>query len=115
MQIIREMFGGMENCLYLCSVDKNNIIMNASVVNSIREYFKTKPVEKAWVFGSFSRNEEREDSDIDIMVELSPDARMGLSYFAMICDLEDRLNRRVDRLYREQGIVPRFVPTCPDL
>ena len=109
------MFGGMENCLYLCSVDKNNIIMNASVVNSIREYFKTKPVEKAWVFGSFSRNEEREDSDIDIMVELSPDARMGLSYFAMICDLEDRLNRRVDRQYREQGIVPRFVPTCPDL
>ena len=93
----------------------NNIIMNASVVNSIREYFKTKPVEKAWVFGSFSRNEEREDSDIDIMVELSPDARMGLSYFAMICDFEDRLNRRVDRLYREQGIVPRFVPTCPDL
>ena len=48
------MFGGMENCLYLCSVDKNNIIMNASVVNSIREYFKTKPVEKAWVFGFFS-------------------------------------------------------------
>ena len=94
---------------------QNNIIMNASVVNSIREYFKTKPVEKAWVFGSFSRNEEREDSDIDIMVELSPDARMGLSYFAMICDFEDRLNRRVDRLYREQGIVPRFVPTCPDL
>ena len=41
LQIIREMFGGMENCLYLCSVDKNNIIMNASVVNSIREYFKT--------------------------------------------------------------------------
>ena len=99
------MFGGMENCLYLCSVDKNNIIMNASVVNSIREYFKTKPVEKAWVFGSFSRNEEREDSDIDIMVELSPDARMGLSYFAMICDLEDRLNRRVD-MVREGQLLP---------
>ena len=105
LQIIREMFGGMENCLYLCSVDKNNIIMNASVVNSIREYFKTKPVEKAWVFGSFSRNEEREDSDIDIMVELSPDARMGLSYFAMICDLEDRLNRRVD-MVREGQLLP---------
>ena len=83
----------------------NNIIMNASVVNSIREYFKTKPVEKAWVFGSFSRNEEREDSDIDIMVELSPDARMGLSYFAMICDLEDRLNRRVD-MVREGQLLP---------
>ena len=79
--------------------------MNARVVNTISEYFKTKPVEKAWVFGSFSRNEEREDSDIDIMVELSPDARMGLSYFAMICDLEDRLNRRVD-MVREGQLLP---------
>ena len=78
------------------------LIMDASVVKTLREYFKTKPVEKAWVFGSFSRNEEREDSDIDIMVKLSPDARMGLSYFAMICDLEDRLNRSVDMVREGQ-------------
>ena len=42
--------------------------MDASIANTISEYFKTKPVEKAWIFGSFSRNEEREDSDIDIAV-----------------------------------------------
>ena len=84
---------------------KSLIIMDASVVKTLREYFKTKPVEKAWVFGSFSRNEEREDSDIDIMVKLSPDARMGLSYFAMICDLEDRLNRSVD-MVREGQLLP---------
>ena len=79
--------------------------MDASVVKTLREYFKTKPVEKAWVFGSFSRNEEREDSDIDIMVKLPPDARMGLSYFGMISDLEDRLNRSVD-MVREGQLLP---------
>ena len=86
-------------------------IMNASVVNTIREYFKSKPVEKAWVFGSFSRNEERDDSDIDIIVELSPDAHMGLSYFAMICDLEDRLNRSVD-MVREGQLLPFAVDSA---
>ena len=39
------------------------------------------------------------------MVELSTDARMGLSYFATICDLEDRLNRRVD-MVREGQLLP---------
>lgn len=79
--------------------------MDAQIINVIREYFKTKPVEKAWIFGSFSRGEEREDSDIDIIVLLSPDARMGLSYYGMICDLEDKLQRPVD-MVREGQLLP---------
>jgi len=79
--------------------------MNARIVNIIKDYFKSKPVEKAWIFGSFSRGEEREDSDIDIIVTLSPDANMGLSYYGMICDLEDRLKRPVD-MVREGQLFP---------
>lgn len=70
--------------------------MDAKVKEIICEYFKTKPVEKAWVFGSFSRGEERPDSDVDIIVTLAPGTRMGLSFFAMICDLESLLKRPVD-------------------
>lgn len=79
--------------------------MNAQVTQSICEYFKTQPVEKAWLFGSFSRNEERPDSDVDILVKLTPDARMGLKYVAMMCDLEDILHRPVD-IVREGCILP---------
>jgi len=79
--------------------------MNTQIVSIIREYFETKPVDKVWVFGSFSRGEEKENSDIDIMVALSPDARMGLSYYGMICDLEDRLHRPVD-MVREGQLLP---------
>lgn len=79
--------------------------MDSRIVDTISEYFKTKPVEKAWVFGSFSRGEEKECSDIDIIVALSPDARMGLSYYGMICDLEDLLDRPVD-LVREGMLLP---------
>lgn len=70
--------------------------MNTAILNIIKEYFKTKPVGKAWLFGSFARGEEREDSDVDILIQFLPDAKMGLAYFGMICDLEELLKRPVD-------------------
>lgn len=79
--------------------------MNQAIVNTIQEYFKTKPVAKAWVFGSFARGEERADSDVDIMVHLLPGVKMGLAFCGMICDLEDALGRRVD-LVREGCLKP---------
>ena len=30
--------------------------------------FKTQPVLKAWIFGSYARGEETENSDVDILV-----------------------------------------------
>lgn len=79
--------------------------MNQTIANTIREYFKTKPVSKAWLFGSYARGEEREDSDVDIMVQLLPDSKMGLAFCGMICDLEDALQRPVD-LVREGCLKP---------
>ncbi len=42
--------------------------MSTEMLETIREYFKTQPVLKAWLFGSFARGEETEDSDVDILV-----------------------------------------------
>ncbi len=70
--------------------------MDAKVQRIISNYFKSKPVERAWVFGSFSRGEETCDSDVDILVVLTPDAHMGLKFFGMIVDLEQLLGRPVD-------------------
>ncbi len=39
-------------------------------LNKISSYFKTKPVLKAYIFGSYARNEADEKSDLDILVEL---------------------------------------------
>ena len=33
------------------------------VIELLRKYFSTQPVLKAWLFGSFSRGEETQDSD----------------------------------------------------
>jgi len=79
--------------------------MDAKVKEIICEYFKTKPVEKAWVFGSFSRGEERPDSDVDIIITIVPGTSMGFAFLKMICDLENLLHRPVD-LVREGQLLP---------
>lgn len=79
--------------------------MDAKVQGIISNYFKSKPVEKAWVFGSFSRGEETRDSDVDILVVLTPGAHMGLQFFGMIVDLEHLLGRSVD-LVVEGNLLP---------
>ena len=45
----------------------------------------------------------REEGKVNLsVIHVICDACMGLSYFAMICDLEDRLNRRVDMVWEGQ-------------
>lgn len=75
------------------------------MIKIIQDYMKTKPVEKAWIFGSFSRGEERPDSDVDIIVALTPGTQMGLAWVGMMCDLEDKLGRSVD-MVREGCLMP---------
>ena len=70
-------------------------------VRTIQDFFRQEPVEKAWLFGSFSRMEERPDSDIDILVDLDKSVPMGLlTYAGMINDLESRLGKKIDLVER---------------
>ena len=85
--------------------------MDAQLSHTISEYFKTQPVDKAWIFGSFSRGEERADSDIDIMITLIPGTRMGLKFFAMNLELEELLHRPVD-LVVEGDLLPFAVESA---
>ena len=64
----------------------------------IADYFKTQPVLKAWLFGSFARGEETPDSDVDIL--FVPD-RSGKPFtlFTMggiYMDLKELVGREVD-------------------
>ena len=64
---------------------------------TIAEYFKTQPVLKAWLFGSFVREEQRDDSDIDILVKFDHSTPIGLfAYARMWRELKEILGRDVD-------------------
>ena len=68
-----------------------------AITQKIAEYFKTQPVLKAWLFGSFARGEEREDSDVDILVKFDRTLPIGLfAYVRMNRELEEKLGRKVD-------------------
>ena len=86
--------------------------MNESMVDKIKTYLATQPVDKAWLFGSFSRGEEREDSDVDILVQFNPDAVVGLfKYIRIMRELSELLNRKVD-LVEEGTLLPFAVPSA---
>ena len=62
----------------------------------IAEICRSYHVTEMAVFGSAARGELGPDSDIDIMVEFAPDARLGLRFFALEEDLAHLFGRRVD-------------------
>lgn len=66
------------------------------IKTTIAEYFKTQPVLKAWLFGSFARGEETPDSDVDILIVLDNSKPVGLKFFGMFEDLRELLGRNVD-------------------
>lgn len=73
--------------------------------NAIADYFKTQPVVKAWLFGSFARGEETPLSDVDLLVQLDYSKLDGFGFFGMWGDLERLLDRKVD-LVTEAGLAP---------
>ena len=67
------------------------------MTKAIAEYFKTQPVVKAWLFGSYARGEETPESDVDILVQYDENARISLMTIShMMGSLEKAIHRRVD-------------------
>ena len=64
--------------------------------SKMANYFKTQPVLKAWIFGSFARGEETSESDVDILVALDYSQPIGMKFFGMYEDLKELLGRNVD-------------------
>ena len=79
--------------------------MKNELLNIVSDYFKNKPIQRAWIFGSYSRGEETPESDVDILISFMPGTKMGLQYFGMIIDLENMLKRPVD-LVVEGDLLP---------
>jgi len=69
------------------------------MIQLIAEYFKTQPVLKAWLFGSYARGEQHPDSDVDILVVFDQETGKGVSllkHIGIALDLEELLGKKVD-------------------
>ena len=74
----------------------------------LAEYFKTQPVLKAWLFGSYARGEQTADSDVDILVVFDQEDGKKVSllrHIGIALGLEDLLGKKVD-LITEGTLLP---------
>ena len=60
----------------------------------IIQVLKKNNVKKAGIFGSYSRGEQKKNSDVDILIE--PPKNIGFGFFGIAIELEDKLGKKVD-------------------
>lgn len=66
----------------------------AAIIHKNREILEDYHIKSIYLFGSIVRGEDEPGSDIDILVEFQPDARIGLFGLAR---LQRRLSEILDR------------------
>jgi predicted nucleotidyltransferase len=94
--------GRKGNFIRLCVFEKKyvllqKIIMDTTLLHKIQSTFTHAPVLRAWLFGSFARQQESANSDIDILVQFVPNAKITLlDYGGIVYELEQTTGRKVD-------------------
>ena len=77
-----------------------------TLIPKIQTFLVNQPIKRAWLFGSFSRGEEKPDSDIDILVQY--DEVAGISLFTIsriMAQMKKLLGRDVD-LVEQDRLLP---------
>ena len=73
-----------------------------NILKQNQDLFRKYSVKDLYIFGSFARNEVRETSDIDILVDYEPNARIGIFDFIRLKrDLSELLHLEVDLATRD--------------
>lgn len=74
------------------------ILSQENIKMIVQDYFKDKPVNKVYLFGSYARGDAKEESDVDLIVEID-DTIKRVSLFGFIglqLGIEKFLNKKVD-------------------
>jgi uncharacterized protein len=74
------------------------VLTNDHITNTLKTYFKDKPVNRVWIFGSYARGEADDKSDIDVLVDIEKESKVGLDYFGWHTELAEQLHKNVDVL-----------------
>lgn len=78
-------------------------------IQIVKDYFSGQPVLKAYLFGSYSRDEADNNSDIDILVDLDYSKHIGLGFVSMQSELQQMLQKKID-LVSSKGVSKYIQP-----
>ncbi len=83
--------------------------MRNFTLKKLKRFFRSKSdIERVFVFGSFARGEETQESDIDLLVDTTQTISL-IKFIKYKLELEDNLHRKVDMVTRD-GISPYILP-----
>ncbi len=63
---------------------------------TLASFCQEHQIVKLSLFGSVLRDDFKPDSDIDVLVEFEPNAKVGLSFFSIQDELSELFGREVD-------------------
>lgn len=76
-------------------------------------FFKEYPIESLAIFGSYARNDQTEDSDLDVLVTFN--GKIGIRFIDLADEIEELIGFKVD-LVSKNGIKDRYYELInPDL
>ncbi len=64
------------------------------------------PIQSMAIFGSVSRNEHSENSDVDVLVEFND--KIGIRFIDLADEIENLLNQKVD-LVSKNAVKPKYL------
>ena len=79
--------------------------INFALKESRRMLFTKYPIERLAIFGSYARNEQTADSDVDLLVEFN--GKIGIQFIDLANELEKILGFKVD-LVSKNGIKDKY-------
>jgi predicted nucleotidyltransferase len=83
--------------------------LSSNDIEIVKDYFSGQPVIKAYLFGSYSRDEADNNSDVDILVDLDYSKHIGLGFITMQSELQQRLQKKID-LVSSNGVSKYIKP-----
>lgn len=96
--------------IYASPMNRDQILQ--TLRDAYSDLAKKHQIQSLSLFGSFARGEANPDSDIDILVDFEPDARVSLFTLAgLLCDLEDLLEEHKVDLVDRHALRPSFLET----
>ena len=88
---------------------------SVGAINILREHeaeLRKRGVRHAALFGSFARGEARPDSDIDVMLDLDPDAKVSVFDYAGVVEYVQRLFPQSVDVSNRETLKPHVRPTA---
>ena len=77
----------------MSKMDYKNIF---NIIKENKEYLKSFGLIKIGIFGSYARGDNREDSDVDLILEFSKEKKNFHNYMEVCDTLERVINKKID-------------------